>query len=75
MKKKILIDLPDNLIDTETKKLIKTQASKITRLEWKVNKLQSEIMDNKDMVLKAYQLVRACKEAGEFHYCDDHGDD
>lgn len=74
MKKKILIDLPENLISEETKKLIKSQASKITRLETKVSQLQSVIVDNKNIVAKAHQLVEACRQAGDFDYIDEYGD-
>ena len=74
MKKKILVDLPDNLIDTETKKLIKSQASKITRLETKVQQLLSIINNDRDIIAKAKQLVEACRQAGDFRDDDEYGD-
>lgn len=77
MKKKILVDLPDNLIDIEVKKLIKSQTNKISRLEAKIDQLESTIINNKNTVARAHQLVQACKEAGDFYYSedDDYGDE
>lgn len=66
MKKRILVDLPDNLIDDETKKLIKSQASKITKLENKVQQLLSIINNDRDAIAKAKQLIEACRQAGDF---------
>ena len=74
MKKKILVDLPDNLIDTETKKTIKTLKAENSKLRSQNSLLISQALADKYKVEKAERLIEAIRVAGDFCPDECHGD-
>lgn len=74
MKKKLLVDLPDELIDETSKKMIKSLQSENAKLKKENAKYLSQINTNVNVVLRAQRLVEAVRDAGDFCYDHCYGD-
>ena len=66
MKKRILVDLPDDLINIETKKIIQALQKENNKLKTVNGQLISQASYNKELVEKAHKLIEAVREAGDF---------
>jgi len=67
----VKVDVSDKLIDEATKKEIKSLRGQVTRLRNKNEKLEREIHEGKELVNKAWAIVNAVKDAGDFRTDDD----
>lgn len=67
----VKVDVSDKLIDEATKKEIKSLRGQVTRLRNKNEKLEREIHEGKELVNKAWAIVNAVKDAGDFRTDND----